>query len=629
MTIALGKFTKDENDLFDIMDDWLRRDRFVFVGWSGLLLFPCAYFALGGWFTGTTFVTSWYTHGLASSYLEGCNFLTAAVSTPANSLAHSLLLLWGPEAQGDFTRWCQLGGLWTFVALHGAFGLIGFMLRQFELARSVQLRPYNAIAFSGPIAVFVSVFLIYPLGQSGWFFAPSFGVAAIFRFILFFQGFHNWTLNPFHMMGVAGVLGAALLCAIHGATVENTLFEDGDGANTFRAFNPTQAEETYSMVTANRFWSQIFGVAFSNKRWLHFFMLFVPVTGLWMSALGVVGLALNLRAYDFVSQEIRAAEDPEFETFYTKNILLNEGIGAFLLVFKALYFGGIYDTWAPGGGDVRKITNLTLSPSVIFGYLLKSPFGGEGWIVSVDDLEDIIGGHVWLGSICILGGIWHILTKPFAWARRALVWSGEAYLSYSLAALSVFGFIACCFVWFNNTAYPSEFYGPTGPEASQAQAFTFLVRDQRLGANVGSAQGPTGLGKYLMRSPTGEVIFGGETMRFWDLRAPWLEPLRGPNGLDLSRLKKDIQPWQERRSAEYMTHAPLGSLNSVGGVATEINAVNYVSPRSWLATSHFVLGFFLFVGHLWHAGRARAAAAGFEKGIDRDFEPVLSMTPLN
>ncbi|KAK8938010.1 Photosystem II CP43 chlorophyll apoprotein [Platanthera guangdongensis] len=43
----------------------------------------------------------------------------------------------------------------------------------------------------------------------------------------------------------------------------------------------------------------------------------------------------------------------------------------------------------------------------------------EGWIVSVDNLEDIIGGHVWLGSICILGGIWHILTKPFAWSRRA------------------------------------------------------------------------------------------------------------------------------------------------------------------------------------------------------------------
>ena len=46
-------------------------------------------------------------------------------------------------------------------------------------------------------------------------------------------------------------------------------------------FNATQSEETYSMVTTNHFLSQIFGVVFSNKRWLHFFMLFILVTGLW------------------------------------------------------------------------------------------------------------------------------------------------------------------------------------------------------------------------------------------------------------------------------------------------------------------------------------------------------------
>jgi hypothetical protein len=61
---------------------------------------------------------------------------------------------------------------------------------------------------------------------------------------------------------VAGVLGSALLCVIHG----------------------------------------VLGVTFSNKRWLCFFMLFDSVTGLWINALGVVGLALNLRAYDFVFQ---------------------------------------------------------------------------------------------------------------------------------------------------------------------------------------------------------------------------------------------------------------------------------------------------------------------------------------
>ncbi|KAK9137749.1 hypothetical protein Sjap_008343 [Stephania japonica] len=77
------------------------------------------------------------------------------------------------------------------------------------------------------------------------------------------------------------------------------------------------------------------------------------------------------------------------------------------------------------------------------------------------------------------------------------------------------------FAWWAGNARLINF-----PEASQAQAFTFLVRDY-LGVNVGFAQGPTEL------------------------------------------------------------------------------------------------------GHLWHAGRAREAAAGFEKGIDRDLEPVLFITPLN
>ena len=61
MTIAVGSAT--ERGWFDALDDWLKRDRFVFVGWSGLLLFPTAFLAIGGWFTGTTFVSSWYTHG--------------------------------------------------------------------------------------------------------------------------------------------------------------------------------------------------------------------------------------------------------------------------------------------------------------------------------------------------------------------------------------------------------------------------------------------------------------------------------------------------------------------------------------------------------------------------------------
>ena len=132
---------------FTLLDDWLKRDRFVFIGWSGILLFPTSYLSLGAWFTRTTFVSSWFTHGLATSYLEGCNFLTTAVSTPPNSLGHSLLLLWGPESQGLLTRWFQMRGLWPFIAFHGLFGLIAFSLRQFEIARLVNIRPYKCFSF--------------------------------------------------------------------------------------------------------------------------------------------------------------------------------------------------------------------------------------------------------------------------------------------------------------------------------------------------------------------------------------------------------------------------------------------------------------------------------------------------
>jgi hypothetical protein len=58
---------------------WLAKwDRSVFVRWSSLLLFSCAYFVISG-----------NLYGLASFYLEGCSFLTAGVSTPANRIRNN------------------------------------------------------------------------------------------------------------------------------------------------------------------------------------------------------------------------------------------------------------------------------------------------------------------------------------------------------------------------------------------------------------------------------------------------------------------------------------------------------------------------------------------------------------
>ena len=52
---------------------------------------------------------------------------TGAVSTLIDSMGHSLLLLWGPEYQGDFVRWGTTWDSFLDFCFSTAFALIGFM----------------------------------------------------------------------------------------------------------------------------------------------------------------------------------------------------------------------------------------------------------------------------------------------------------------------------------------------------------------------------------------------------------------------------------------------------------------------------------------------------------------------
>ncbi|WP_017651801.1 chlorophyll a/b binding light-harvesting protein [Fortiea contorta] len=183
------------------------------------------------------------------------------------------------------------------------------------------------------------------------------------------------------------------------------------------------------------------------------------------------------------------------------------GLGAWLLVGKAMFWGGLYD---PATASVREITEPTFNSIRVFSYLFGA-FGKQG-MAAVNNLEDVVGGHIWVGLICVAGGLWHIFTEPFEWAKRILIWSGEAYLSYSLGALAYMGVLAAYFVAVNDTVYPEVFY------------------------------------------------------------------------------------------------APVGIGTTAGGVITS---------RTWLATSHLALAVVFLAGHIWHAVRARAIAAGidFQQGV--------------
>ena len=260
-------------------------DNRIYIGWFGVIAIPtlstAAIVFILAIIAAPAVDMEGTGHAIAGSLLDGNNLITAAVVPTSAAIGLHFYPIW--EA-ASIDEWLINGGPYQLIVLHFIIGIISYQDREWELSYRLGMRPWISLAFTAPVAASVSVLLVYPVGQGGFASGMPLGISGTFTFMMQFQADHDILSNPLHQMGVIGVLGGSLLCAVHGALVTSTFHR------------PLENIKTYSFGHAQHFQQRLFwrGIQFNSSHAVHFCLAAVPVAGIWCAALGV-----DLAAFGF------------------------------------------------------------------------------------------------------------------------------------------------------------------------------------------------------------------------------------------------------------------------------------------------------------------------------------------
>jgi len=142
-------------------------------------------------------------------------------------------------------------------------------------------------------------------------------------------------------------------------------------------------------------------------------------------------------------------DNPDNLTFILGHHLIFFGVACIWFVEWARIHG-IYD---PAVGAIRQV-EYDLNLSHIWDHQFD--------FLTIDSLEDVMGGHAFLAFLQITGGAFHIATKQvgeYTKFKGSGLLSAEAILSWSLAGIGWMAVVAAFWCAQNTTVYPIEWFG--------------------------------------------------------------------------------------------------------------------------------------------------------------------------
>lgn len=296
---------------FDLTTAW---DRFatwvtstenrLYVGWFGVLMIPTFLVAVTVFAIAIVAAPGVDMDGIREpiqgSILNGNNPLTAAVIPTSAAIGLHFYPLWGA---GSMAEWLYNGGPYQLIIFHLLIAIWAYLGRQWELSFRLGMRPWIAVAFSAPVLAATAIFLVYPIGQGSFSAGMPLGIVGTFHFMLSLQAQHNILMHPFHMIGVMGIFGGALLSAMHGSLVTASLVRETSELESANAgYHFGQQETTYNLLASHVGYVGrllVPSLALRNSRSIHFLMAALPTIGIWFAAAGLAVMAFNLNGFNF------------------------------------------------------------------------------------------------------------------------------------------------------------------------------------------------------------------------------------------------------------------------------------------------------------------------------------------